>query len=423
MNLFVILKNDLRQLARDIPQLAVLFLMPLAFILPIGFALGGGDGYGLQSDNRRISLPLVSYDSGASAEELRTSLEESFVVENWFTAQQIEAAGLAADPDCLTPGPACYERTARHMVGQQQRAALIIIPADFSQRIADGQKTEITLIYDPGGDSTRLMQIEGVLKGAAVKLSVTHSVNAGFEQLQSLSSVAPEEMQTELEDGLNTQPAEDQQPAIRLETVQPASYTLKKLPDTFQQTIPGYTVMYVFFLVDYLSGAVRDEKRNGTFKRLLSMPVRPASLLGGKLLAAFVIGMLQVLVMFAIGAAVFGMNLGTQYFALFLLTAALVAAATAIGLAAATVPGLSSGLVPMLIIAALLGGCMFPIDLMPPFLRTLSHLVPHSWALEGFLALIVRGQGLSAVLPQIGVLLAFAAGFFFLAVRRFDFED
>jgi len=423
MNLFVILKNDLRQLARDIPQLAVLFLMPLAFILPIGFALGGGDGYGLQSGNRRISLPVVSYDSGASAEELRTSLEESFMVENWFTAQQIEAAGLAADPDCQTPGPACYERTARHMVGQQQRAALVIIPADFSQRIADGQKTEITLIYDPGGDSTRLMQIEGVLKGAAVKLSVTHSVNAGFDQLQSLSSVAPEEMQTGLEDGLNTQPAEDQQPAIRLETVQPASYTLKKLPDTFQQTIPGYTVMYVFFLVDYLSGAVRDEKRNGTFKRLLSMPVRPASLLGGKLLAAFVIGMLQVLVMFAIGAAVFGMNLGTQYLALFLLTAALVAAATAIGLAAATVPGLSSGLVPMLIIAALLGGCMFPIDLMPPFLRTLSHLVPHSWALEGFFALIVRGQGLSAVLPQIGVLLAFAAGFFFLAVRRFDFED
>jgi len=423
MNLLAILKNDLRQLTRDIPQLAVLFLMPLAFILPIGFALGGGDGYGLQSGNRRISLPVVSYDSGASAEELRASLEESFMVENWFTAQQIEAAGLAADPDCQTPGPACYERTARHMVGQQQRSALVIIPADFSQRIADGQKTEITLIYDPSGDSTRLMQIEGVLKGAAVKLSVTHSVNAGFDQLQSLSSVAPEEMQTELEDGLNTQPAEDQQPAIRLETVQPANYTLQKLPDTFQQTIPGYTVMYVFFLVDYLSGAVRDEKRNGTFKRLLSMPVRPASLLGGKLLAAFVIGMLQVLVMFAIGAAVFGMNLGTQYFALFLLTAALVASATAIGLAAATVPGLSSGLVPMLIIAALLGGCMFPIDLMPPFLRTLSHLVPHSWALEGFLALIVRGQGLSAVLPQIGVLLAFSAGFFFLAVRRFDFED
>ncbi len=423
MNLFVILKNDLRQLTRDIPQLAVLFLMPLAFILPIGFALGGGDGYGLQADNRRISLPLVSYDSGASAEGLRALLEESFMVENWFTAQQIEAAGLAADPDCQTPGPACYERTARYMVGQQRRAALVVIPADFSQRIADGQKTEITLIYDPGGDSTRLMQIESVLKGAAVKLSVTHSVNAGFDQLKSLSAVAPQETQSELENGLNAQPTKDQQPAIRLETVQPANYTLKKLPDTFQQTIPGYTVMYVFFLVDYLSGAVRDEKRNGTFKRLLSMPVRPASLLGGKLLAAFVIGMLQVLVMFAIGAAVFGMNLGTQYFALFLLTAALVCAATAIGLAAATVPGLSSGLVPMLIIAALLGGCMFPIDLMPPFLRTLSHLVPHSWALEGFLALIVRGQGLSAVLPQIGVLLAFAAGFFFLAVRRFDFED
>jgi ABC-type multidrug transport system permease subunit len=65
---------------------------------------------------------------------------------------------------------------------------------------------------------------------------------------------------------------------------------------------------------------------------------------------------------------------------------------------------------------------MFPLDLMPPFLRTISYLVPHSWALAGYQNLLVRGQGLEQVLPQVAVLLLFAALFFLIAIRRFDFE-
>jgi ABC-type multidrug transport system permease subunit len=43
--------------------------------------------------------------------------------------------------------------------------------------------------------------------------------------------------------------------------------------------------------------------------------------------------------------------------------------------------------------------------------------------LTGYQNLMVRGQGLAQVLPQIGVLLLFAAVFFFIAVRRFDYEE
>jgi ABC-type transport system involved in cytochrome c biogenesis permease component len=42
--LFAIFKKDLRLLLTDRAELAVLILMPLAFILPVGFAMGGGDG-------------------------------------------------------------------------------------------------------------------------------------------------------------------------------------------------------------------------------------------------------------------------------------------------------------------------------------------------------------------------------------------
>jgi ABC-2 type transport system permease protein len=194
------------------------------------------------------------------------------------------------------------------------------------------------------------------------------------------------------------------------------------VPDTYQQTIPGYTVMYVFFIITSLAGSIRSERLFGTFRRLLSAPISRANLLGGKLLATMLVGLLQVFLLFGAGALLFGLRLGNDPLAFFLLTLALVAAATAVGLAAATTRLSGGVLAAPLIIAALLGGSMFPLDLMPPFLRVLSRFVPHSWALTGYQNLMVRGLGIQEVLPQIAVLAGFAVLFFLIALRRFDFE-
>jgi ABC-2 type transport system permease protein len=150
--------------------------------------------------------------------------------------------------------------------------------------------------------------------------------------------------------------------------------------------------------------------------------VSRAALLGGKLLSAVVVGVVQVAVMFAIGALAFGLELGRDPIALALLTIAMVAAATGIGLAAAAF-GVSGAAVTIpLIVGALLGGCLLPLDLMPPAVRAASTVIPHRWALGGYQDLMVRGQGLLQVLPEIGILTAFAAVSFVAAVFRFDFE-
>ncbi len=424
MTLLSIIKKDLKLVLRDPGELLTLFLMPLAFILPISFAMGGGDGYGIDASNRRQRLPVANLDSGVRATALLNALSDAVTIESSYTLTAAQSLGVGATAECAQAGPACDERMARELVAQSRRAAALIIPAGFTRDVDAGQPVTLTLIYDPAADFAQRKMFEGIVTGVATEMSIQNNVERGFDQLGDMTAIAPADMRARIERQITatSSMSASQAAAISFATVQPAGYTLRQMPNTYQQTVPGYTVMFVFFIVAYLNGTIKDEKRAGTFKRLLSLPVSRATILGGKLGAAMLIGVTQVVVMFSAGALIFGLQLGPDPLALALLTLALVASATAIGLAAATTR-IGGIITAPLIVGGLLGGCIFPLDVMPGFLRTVSMALPHSWALAGYQALMVRNQGLPDILPQIGVLFLFAAVFFAIALRRFSIDE
>jgi hypothetical protein len=50
-------------------------------------------------------------------------------------------------------------------------------------------------------------------------------------------------------------------------------------------------------------------------------------------------------------------------------------------------------------------------------------IIPHARALDAYQELLVRGYNFLAVLPKVGVLMAFAGTFFGIGVWRFRFES
>ena len=58
---------------------------------------------------------------------------------------------------------------------------------------------------------------------------------------------------------------------------------------------------------------------------------------------------------------------------------------------------------------AALGGSMAPLEVFPTAARKIAHLTPHAWANDAFSKLLDHGGDLVTVLPQVGVLLGFAA--------------
>jgi ABC-2 type transport system permease protein len=78
-------------------------------------------------------------------------------------------------------------------------------------------------------------------------------------------------------------------------------------------------------------------------------------------------------------------------------------------------------LIAMFLFAAL-GGAWFPLEVAGKAFATIGHVTPTAWAMDGLQNIVVRGQGLGSVLLPAGILLAYAAAFFGLAVWRFQFE-
>jgi len=57
----------------------------------------------------------------------------------------------------------------------------------------------------------------------------------------------------------------------------------------------------------------------------------------------------------------------------------------------------------------MLGGCMWPLALVPDWLRTAGHALPHAWAVDAWTTLLSKNGDLTAILGDLVVLALFAA--------------
>jgi ABC-2 type transport system permease protein len=195
----------------------------------------------------------------------------------------------------------------------------------------------------------------------------------------------------------------------------------------FQLYVPGNAVLFGFFLALTVGISFIEERRTGTFRRLLAAPVRRTSLLMAKLVPFYLIGLVQMAFLFGLGAMAFGMRVGGSLVALVCLTAVVVFAAVALGLLIASFSGTERQVGAIgsvcLLVMGLLGGGMVPRPIMPQTMQTVGLFTPHAWALEGYYDILVReGTGIAEVLPEILVVAGFGLGFALVGALRFRFE-
>jgi ABC-2 type transport system permease protein len=189
----------------------------------------------------------------------------------------------------------------------------------------------------------------------------------------------------------------------------------------------GIGVMFLLFTSSNAGGALLEEQESGTLDRILTTRVNVSTLMFGKLVYLWILGFLQLCVMFLWGALVFKLDLFNHLGGFFMIAIPTTFCTAAFGLLLASFCrtraqlGAISTLVVLTISA--LGGSMFPRFLMPEKLQKAGLVLFNSWALEGFTNVFWRETPLQSLLLPVAVLLGFGIVFFAAArmlVRRFE---
>ncbi len=191
----------------------------------------------------------------------------------------------------------------------------------------------------------------------------------------------------------------------------------------------GYTmgaqsqlVLWMFLTSMTAATQLIVSRQLGVSRRMFATPTSGRSILIGEMLGRFGVAMIQGMFIFVGTALVFGVEWGDPIAA----TAVIVSfglvgtgVAMLVGSISMNPEQASSIGVGAAMLLGAFGGAMVPPEVFPEIMRTVSHVTPHAWAIDGLRAVAIRDADLFGVLPEIAVLLGFAAVLLGLATLRF----
>lgn len=401
--------KELKVLLRDRQALALLFIMPIFFILVMSFALEGVFEAG--SKSHPIKILVVHQPGCLLANQAIADLKriEGFVLTDTHEGR------------LLTP------ETAERLIQQRIYPIALLFPEGFTEKLmkdakdSKEKKASVYLMSDPAMNAQLLATVKGTIAGVIEQRAFLAYLSHHSPSMVGTSQTMDGEIRHRIEE-------ERDQGGLRVNVIHtfPKYYRSERRPTATEQNVPAYTIFGVFFIVLTLASSFLKEKQDGTFQRILAAPLSKATLLIGKLLPYYIVNLIQTALMFCIGALVFGIRLGS-FPALVIVSLALATSANGLGLFVAAlgrteaqVNGLS---VLLAVTLSALGGLMVPTFVMPDWMKTLSLFTPHAWALAGYHDVIIRGLGVNDILYEASVLLGFASFFFLIALWRFRFHD
>jgi len=424
LSLIAVVQKEWLLLMRDKAGLLVLFVMPAVLVVVITLVQ---ENVLKAIGENETRILLIDDDGEALGRQIAEVLEKS------------EGVTITRTIDGRTPD----RQEAIALVARGKYQLCLIIPADMTRRVQALARLSIreTLAGNaiPGKEGAPppviALYFDPTVLGA-FRSAVRHLMDLMVARLEmqektaALAQLLPERIDQALKDRLNLSAQQlDQLPRSNFRLEWPETPLLKienretvvgkhpVIPTSVQQNVPAYSLFGIFFIVLPMAGAFIQERINGTYQRLLTMPVNDLTLVLGRIIAYVGIGTGQCLLIGCIGKWLLPLwgapplEVGGSLPALGVMVACAILAATGYGILLGTLVNSfeqAAMVGPIsIVIAAAIGGIMVPVYAMPPFMQRLSTVSPLAWGLNGALDVFVRGGSLVDVLPEAGALAAF----------------
>lgn len=359
---WTIAAKDLRRRFRDRTAVLVAFVLPFGLAWIFGLTLG-------DIETRGFEASYVVVDADTSG-DIPSSFTDVLKGLDFVTLREADS-------------PARAERLA----GDGEVDGAVVFADGFSAQVQAGEGATIRVIGAP--DSS---------VGSLVLVSLARSFGSQLDAVGvSVATVGtPGGTDPDLVARAQAVPA-----SARVVTVDAANQVASQ--STFFAI--GMAVFFLFFAVEFGVRGLLEEREEGTLARLLVAPVRPASVIGGKALASFLVGLVSTILLVVASTWILDAEWGDPVGVALLVLGGVLAAVGVTALVATfakTTAQAGAYVSIVAVVGGLMGGTFFPIS-QAGFLGTIRFLSPQGWLMEGFQELAYGGTTADIVGPIVGV--------------------
>jgi len=357
-------EKEVVHILRDRQFLIFALGMPVVLILLFGYAVS--------FDIERVPLAVVDQDRTADSRAL---------IQKFTASDTFRVVAERQDPKAV-------ETLFRSSVAK----VALVIPHGFSRQLKRGQEAKAQLLLD-GADNTT----------ASIALGYATAVSLAASRDQLVKLVGDLELPVE----------------IRTRTF----FNPRLKSAVF--LVPGLMVLVLVMVAVMLTAlTIAREYERGSMEQLFATPVGRLEVILGKLAPYFIIGLMQVLLVLTLGVTLFAVPVRGSLLLLFAVSSVFLLAMLMQGLLISVITrnqmvASQIALISTFLPALLLSGFVFPVENMPVALQWIAAALPPKYFVRALRAILLRGNGLEVVGPDMLVLFGFFLVLLALSTARF----
>jgi len=360
---FIFARTGMRRSFRDKTALFFVFLFPLIFLFIFGgiFSKTGGVTF---------KVALVNQSNSDFSRQFVKQLESNKVF-------KVDAAAGSLDQ-------------AKEKMSRGQLDAAIVLPSDFGVPKGQAYPRGQAKVYYTQNSQSAAQTLTSVLDAVFV------GVNGKFVKVDTPFTVTSEQLNTR--------------------SLKPFDYTFSGLL--------GFSIigLGIFGPVNVFP----ELKKQGVLRRLHTTPLKVWQYFIANILTQAGVGIISILLQFIVAMTVFHLHLAGNIFELALFIVLGIVTIFGVGMAIGgwakdvnqAAPLSNIVVFPMIF----LSGTFFPRYLMPTWLQKVSNFLPLTPVIDGVRLIATEGKHLTALGPQLGLMLAWTIVIYFIAFRVFRWE-
>jgi ABC-2 type transport system permease protein len=363
---FAILIKEFIQIKRDHATFAMMFFLPLIQLLLFGYAIN--------FDPRGLPTAVVATKETPYTRSILGSLQQSTYFR--FTHSQVS------------------EQAAEQLMRTGKVQFIISIPSDFSTQLIHQQKPQILIQSDNTDPAT-----------TTPALSVINSISGSV-----------------LQNDLTGPLAFLKEPPPPFEVVVHNRYNPEAI--TQYNIVPGLTgIILTMTMVMVASMTMTREFERGTLENLMILPVKPIEVMFGKIIPFVCIGCIQVSIILLAAHFLFSVPILGSAVLLYLITLLFILTNLAVGFTFSTLADKqvqASQMATFFFLPSfILSGFAFPFRGMPQWAQTIGEMLPLTHYLRIIRGILLKGNSLVEIWPNLWPLLLFMLAATFIALRRY----